>query len=351
MLMRHSRSIALLLAATLSSAAFAQSLTVYSGRGEALVAPLVERFTAETGIAVAVRYGGTAELAVLILEEGRASPADVYWGQDAGALGALSRAGRLRPLPEPTLMADLPGIYTSRSGLWIATSGRARVLAYSPVRTAGEAAGLRVRPHRPAYRGRVGWAPTNGSFQAFVTAMRVVHGEAATEQWLRGMIANDVRAYREQHQPGGGHRRGRDRLRAHQQLLPAALPRQRPRYPVAQGFFADGDIGNLVNVAGAGIVDTSRNVAEAAERFLAFLLSEASQAYFTDEVFEYPVVPASSRTRRSCASTPSSRPAPTSTSTCSRTSTAPSTCCGRSGSSDLRGVWALRASGASPGSC
>ena len=137
--MRLPTLLALLVAAAMSSAALAQPLTIYAGRGEALVAPLVERFTAETGIAVSVRYGGTAELAGLSLEEGRASPADVYWGQDAGALGALSQAGRLRPLPAE-LAGDLPGIYTSRSGLWLATSGRARVLAASPARTATEAA-------------------------------------------------------------------------------------------------------------------------------------------------------------------------------------------------------------------
>jgi iron(III) transport system substrate-binding protein len=289
--MRHSRSIALLLAAALSSAVFAQSLTVYAGRGEALVAPLVERFTAETGIGVAVRYGGTAELAVLILEEGRASPADVYWGQDAGALGALSRAGRLRPLPEE-LVAGLPAIYSSRTGLWTATSGRARVLAYSPVRTAAEAAPASVFDlTAEAYRGRVGWAPTNGSFQAFVTAMRVAHGEAATEQWLRGMIAGGVRAYANNTSLVEAIASGEiDYALTNNYYLLRFLAND-PAYPVAQGFFADGDIGNLVNVAAAGVVSTSRNVAEA-ERFLAFLLSEASQAYFTDEVFEYPVVPA-----------------------------------------------------------
>jgi iron(III) transport system substrate-binding protein len=273
----------------LASTAWAQSLTVYSGRGEALVQPLVERFQAETGIRVDVRYGATAELAVLLLEEGRASPADVYWGQDAGALGALSVAGRLRPLAAE-LVADLPGIYTSRGGLWLATSGRARVLAFSPARTAADAwptsvFDLTAEP----YRGRVGWAPTNGSFQSFVTAMRVVHGEAATEAWLRGMIAGGVRAYANNTSLVEAIASGEiDYALTNNYYLLRYLDAD-PAYPVAQGFFADGDIGNLVNVAGAGIVATSRNV-EAAERFLAFLLSEEAQAYFTDVVFEYPVV-------------------------------------------------------------
>jgi iron(III) transport system substrate-binding protein len=254
------------------------------------VQPLVDRFTAETGIPVAVRYGGTAELAVLILEEGRASPADVFWGQDAGALGALSNAARLRALPE-RLTADLPGIYTSRGGLWIASSGRARVLAYSPERTAGDpwpASVFELTDER--FRDRVAWAPTNGSFQAFVTAMRVVYGEAETEAWLRGMIANGVQSYRNNTTQVEAIAAGEVdyALVNHYYLL--RFVANDPDYPVAQGFFADGDIGNLVNVAGAGVVNTSRNV-EAAERFLAFLLSPEAQAYVTDEVYEYPVIP------------------------------------------------------------
>ena len=277
------------LAIALQGLAAAQSLTVYAGRGEALVQPLVDRFTAETGIAIAVRYGGTAELAVLILEEGRASPADVFWGQDAGALGALSLAGRLRALPD-ALTAGLPGIYASRGGLWVATSGRARVLAFSPVRvdpTAWPASVFDLTA--TAYRGRVGWAPTNGSFQAFVTAMRVVHGAQATETWLRGMIANDVQAYRNNTTLVEAIAAGEiDYALTNNYYLLRYLETD-PSFPVAQGFFADGDIGNLVNVAGGGIVTTSRNV-DAAERFLAFLLSSEAQAYFTDAVFEYPVV-------------------------------------------------------------
>jgi iron(III) transport system substrate-binding protein len=268
----------------------AQTLTVYSGRGEALVQPLVERFTAMTGIDVSVRYGGTAELAVLILEEGRASPADVFWGQDAGALGALSTAGRFASLPAD-LTADLPAIYTSRNDLWLAASGRARVLAYSPERTVDTPWPASVFDLTgDAYRGRVAWAPTNGSFQAFVTAMRVVHGESATEAWLRGMIANDVQAYRNNTTMVEAIAAGEvDYAITNNYYLLRFLAND-PAYPVSQGFFDDGDIGNLVNVAGAGIVDSARNAASA-EQFLAFLLSPEAQAYFTDEVYEYPVVP------------------------------------------------------------
>lgn len=285
------RILTLALAAVLLGTAAAQSLTLYSGRGEALVQPLIDRFTAETGIGVDVRYGDTAQLAVLILEEGRASPADVFWGQDAGALGALAAAGRLRALPAG-LGADLPDIYDSDGGLWVATSGRARVVAYAPARTAGDRQPASVFDLTdPAYRGRVAWAPTNGSFQSFVTAMRVVYGEDATRAWLQGMMANDVQAYANNTTQIEAVAAGEvDYALVNNYYLLRYLATD-PAYPVAQRFFDDGDVGNLVNVAGAGILDTSRQAA-AAQRFLEFLLAEEAQAYFTDVVYEYPVLPA-----------------------------------------------------------
>jgi len=278
-----------LLAALVLGAAYAQTLTVYSGRGESLVAPLVERFTAETGIEVAVRYGDTAQLAVLILEEGAVSPADVYWGQDAGALGALAQAGRLRAVPT-ALTAELPGIYSGASQTWVATSGRARVFAYAPGRVAALPTSV-FDLTAPEWRGRVSWAPTNGSFQAFVTAMRVVHGEDVTRAWLRGMQANGVRAYSNNTTQVEAIAAGEVDVALTNNYYLLRFLANDPNYPVAQAFFADGDVGNLVNVAGAGVLDTSSQ-SEAAERFVAFLLSDQAQSYFTNEVFEYPVTAA-----------------------------------------------------------
>jgi iron(III) transport system substrate-binding protein len=278
-----------LIALVLGAHGLAQTLTLYSGRGEALVQPLIDRFVAETGINVAVRYGGTAELAVLILEEGRGSPADLFWGQDAGALGALAKAGRLSPLPDE-LVADLPSIFRSRANVWLATSGRSRVLAYSPERTQGRSApGSIFDLSDPVYGGRVGWAPTNGSFQAFVTALRFVHGEGAAEAWLRAMMANEAQAYRNNTALIEAIAAGEIDYAITNNYYLLRFVQNDPSYPVAQRTFTDGDIGNLVNVAGGGVVNTSRNP-ELALRFLAFLLDEASQAYFTAEVGEYPVV-------------------------------------------------------------
>src|SRR5262245_22150753 len=75
-------------------------LTIYAGRSQTLVQPLLEQFSKDTGIHIRVRYGDSTDLALGILEEGKNSPADVYYGQDVGALGALKQANRLQALPD-----------------------------------------------------------------------------------------------------------------------------------------------------------------------------------------------------------------------------------------------------------
>ena len=172
-----------------------ETLVIYSGRSQSLIEPILSRFAEDTGIAIKVRYAKTTELAATILEEGAASPADVFLAQDAGALGALAHAEMLAPLPSDILERVGPR-FQSPDGLWVGVSGRARVLVYntelvSPVELPASILDLTGEE----WHGRVGWAPTNASFQANVTAMRVLLGEEATEAWLRGMIANDVLVY------------------------------------------------------------------------------------------------------------------------------------------------------------
>lgn len=264
----------------------AGQLTIYSGRGESLVGPLIERFEELTGISVRIRYAGTAELAVAILEEGDRSPADVYYAQDAGALAALAENGALTPLPDD-LLASVPDGFTDASGHWVATSGRARVLVISPDRVPNPPNSV-FDLVEPEWRGRVGWAPTNGSFQAFVTAMRQIHGEEATEQWLRGMIANDVRVYpKNSPQVQAVHDGELDvGLVNHYYLI-----RQTSvdgDWHGANHFTDAGEAGALINIAGVALLRASDND-ENALRFIEFLLSEEGQTYFREETFEYPV--------------------------------------------------------------
>lgn len=269
-------------------AAMADELTIYSGRGEALVGPVIAEFQRTTGITANVRYGGTAELAALLQEEGAQSPADVFWAQDGGALGALEG-----------LFAELPGElnegvtvpFRNANDKWVATSGRSRVLAYSPERVEDAdlpASIMELTDEK--YRGRVAWAPTNGSFQAWVTALRVVEGEDAAREWLEGMIANDARTYRNNGTQLEGIANGEVDFALVNNYYLGNFKRSDPEFPVAQTHFEAGDIGNLLNVAGVGIVAASDNQ-ENARAFIEYLLSVSAQQYITLQGNEYPVIP------------------------------------------------------------
>ena len=272
------------------SAGLSGTLTVYSGRSEELVGPLVERFRDATGLDVRVQYAGTTDLAATILEEGDASPADVFFAQDAGALGAVAAEGRLATLPAETL-AEVDGRFASEDDQWVGISGRARVVVYD-TRTLSDA-DLPTSIDAftdPAWKGRIGWAPTNASLQSFVTAYRVIKGDDAARTWLEGIEANEPKVYD-----------GNDAVLAavaageievgfvnHYYLL-RQLAEQGERYPVRNHFLDGTDPGSLINVAGAGILDTATNPA-AAQAFIEFLLSAESQRYFATETHEYPLI-------------------------------------------------------------
>ncbi len=264
-------------------------LTIYSGRGESLVGELIERFEEKTGIDVRVRYGGTSELSLTIGEEGSRSPADLFYGQDAGALSYLAEAGLAGPLPADILAAVENENFKDDDGLWIATSGRARVMIISPERVPNPPDSV-FDLVDPEWKGRIGWAPTNGSFEAFVTAMRVIHGEDVTEEWLRGMIDNDVRVYA-------------SNTSQVQAVIDGELDiglvnhyyRFRTNFDgtrdAAVNHFPSGDAGEagaLINIAGVAMLDSTSNQSNAL-RFIRFLLSEEGQTYFRDETNEYPV--------------------------------------------------------------
>ncbi len=286
--MRKSIISALIAGLSLTGIVQAADLTIYSGRGESFVAPLVQQFEQNTGLKVTVRYGDTAQLASLILEEGQRSPADIYWGQDAGAMGSLAYAGVLAELPE-SLFTDIPEIFSSQNRQWVATSGRSRVLVHSTERVdQSEMPSSVFDLTDEKYKGRVGWAPTNGGFQAFVTAMRVTHGEETTEQWLRDMAANQPVVFRNNTTIVEGVGNGdADFGLVNNYYLPRFIARNAD-FPARQTFFANGDIGNLLNVAGVGILERSNNQ-EAALKFVEFLVSPAAQQYFTSVVNEHPI--------------------------------------------------------------
>jgi iron(III) transport system substrate-binding protein len=275
--------------ATGDTPAGTDTLVIYSGRSENLVGPLIDQYKQATGVNVEVRYGNTAEMASTILEEGANSPADVFFAQDAGSLGALAQAGRLTKLPA-SLLDKVDARYRSATGEWIGTSGRARILAYNTDMLKesdlpADAFGLTDAK----WKGKVGWAPVNASFQSFITAMRKVNGDEATRQWLSDMIANDVQVYDDN--PPIVDAVGKGEILVgltNHYYLYRFLSEQGEKFPARNHYFPDGGADALVNVAGVGIVNSSKH-AEAAQQFIEFLVSTPAQQYFADETVEYPL--------------------------------------------------------------
>jgi iron(III) transport system substrate-binding protein len=267
------------------------TLTLYSGRNENLVGPLIEQFEADTGIRVRVNYADTTELAVTILEEGSNSPADVFFAQDAGALGALAQRGRLAELPSE-LLDRVPDPYRSPDGEWVGVSGRARVVAYNSERVSEDELPESIMGFTdPEWRNRIGWAPTNASFQSFVTAMRVLEGEDTAREWLEGIKANNPKEYSGNTPALEAVNSGEVDIAFVNHYYLYRMQAEQGDSVVARNYYPPaGDTGSLVNIAGAGILDTSDN-RELAERFIDYLLSRSAQQYFADETAEYPMIP------------------------------------------------------------
>jgi len=261
---------------------------VYSGRSEELVGPLLEQFTAATGIDVEARYGDTAEMANLILTEGEESPADVFFAQDAGALGAVAAQGLLAPLPAE-ILDGVDERFRSPSGEWVGVSGRARVVVYN-TETVSEA----DLPDSifgftdPEWSGRIGWAPTNGSFQAFVTALRVIEGEDRAREWLEGIQANDPNVYEGNNPALEAVIAGEVEVAFINHYYLMQHLAENPDATAANYYLTDGDPGALVNVAGAAILGSSEK-GDAALALVEYLLSEPAQEYFATETKEYPL--------------------------------------------------------------
>lgn len=267
----------------------AGSITVYSGRGESLVKPLFEQFTKDTGIEVKVKYGDTAELAALLAEEGSKSPADVFFAQDAGALGALRATGAFAELPA-SITNLVPVTYRATDNSWVGVSGRARVIVYNPDLVPAEKLPNSVKDlTAETWKGKVGWAPTNASFQAFVTGLRQLEGEAGAKAWLEAMLKNDVKAYKDNKSIVSAVAAGEIQVGlVNHYYLYGFLKDQGEGFKARNHYTAAGDPGSLVNVAGAAVLKSAPN-AEAARAFVQYLLSEAAQKYFSEQTFEYPL--------------------------------------------------------------
>ena len=258
------------------------SITIYSGRSETLITELLDTFTQETGIEVNVRYGDSAELAAQILEEGSNVQADVFFSQDAGALGALAKQGVTKSLPAD--ITDLVSAsYKSKESQWVGVSGRARVLVINPTKVTQIPSSYKDLMD-PSWKGRIAIAPTNASFQAFITAIRVTEGDQAAEDFLVAMKENAVLF----------EKNGLIMQAVEDGVVDAGLINHYYWFELENekgvgtlksklAWFEDEDAGNLINVAGVSVLSDNPS----ANVFVKWLLGETAQNYFVQNTWEY----------------------------------------------------------------
>ncbi len=275
------------------SPAAAGDLVVLSGRKEALVGPLLAAFEADTkkaggpGVKLAVDYGKTAALAMRLVAEGERSGGDVVLAQEVGYLGSLGKAGLLAPVPAE-VSAQVGEAFRDPQAQWVGVSGRLRVLVRGGKR--GEAADATMPKTLkeladPRFKGKLGWAPGNASMHAHVSVLRHLWGEAETETWLKGMMANEAKSYP----------KNSPQVRAaadgaidigwvnHYYLHKLGLTEKAANY----SFPTAADAGNVMMVSGAAVLKSARNPA-AAWKLINHLLAPATQKRIAKELYEYP---------------------------------------------------------------
>jgi iron(III) transport system substrate-binding protein len=266
------------------------SLTLYSAQHEPMTEALVEGFEEENGAKVQVRYGEDEGLASQIEQEGDASPADVVLTENTPPLEAL--AGKdLLAKADPSTLAEVPPRYSSPTGHWVGVAARETVLAYNPkLIAAGELPASILDLSRPEWKGRLAIAPSEPDFVPIVSAIEKLEGEAAARSWLEGFAANAKRyndnegiiAAVDSGQVAAG-------IINHYYWYEAVAEEGKDEVPSKLHYFGHEDPGALVNVSGAGALQSSGDP-ELAQEFLAYLVSEEGQSAITHSGdWEYPL--------------------------------------------------------------
>ena len=263
-------------------------LTIYSGRSEDFISPFLATWQDNSGVKLNIRYGDSAELAAQILEEGKNSPADIFLAQDAGSLGAISAAGLFTQIANDVATL-IPNQYIAENREWVGLTARVRVFAYDPNK-------IKTLPlsisdlTKPIYKNQLAIAPTNASFQAFVTAMINSNGIDFSRNWLAAIKANGVKIYAKNTAIVEAIDKGEVSIGLVNHYYTWEVSESLGReINVLNGFFAAGDIGNLINVSGIGILKSSDKV-DLAKGLIDFLASTETQKKFVSDTHEYSLI-------------------------------------------------------------
>lgn len=261
-----------------------QSITVYSGRSQNLLGPLLERFAEDTGIRVEVRYGGSTDLALLLQEEGDKTPADVFISRSPGPVGFLAERGLLSTLGAEVL-ALAP---SSPSGYWVALTGRQRVLVYnSDLFDPADLPSSLYDLTEDEWLGRVALAPTNGSFQDFFTLLRTRDGDDAALAWLKALHDGGAPIYANNVAIVQAVARGEVGMGLVNHYYNLRIKAEDPSAASENYHFPAGDPGGVTIATAIGA--TASGDSDLAERLIRYLTSKEAQEYFGKANFEYPL--------------------------------------------------------------
>lgn len=261
-----------------------ETITVYSGRSQNLIGPLLERFAEDTGIDVQVRYGGSTDLALLLQEEGDRTPADVFISRSPGPIGFLAERNLLAELDDEVLgLAP-----SSPSGYWVALTGRQRVLVYN--KELFDPADLPTSIYElteEKWLGRVALAPTNGSFQDFFTLFRISEGDDAALAWLTALHEGGAPVYPNNVSIVQAVARGEIELGLVNHYYNLRIKVEDPSTPSENHRFREGDPGGVTIATAIGA--TASGDKDVAQELIRFLTSKVAQEYFGQANFEYPL--------------------------------------------------------------
>ncbi|BCW55805.1 iron ABC transporter substrate-binding protein [Arthrobacter sp. FX8] len=273
-----------------SGGAAAGGITVYNAQHESLTKEWVDAFTAETGIKVTLRQGDDTEMSNQIIQEGQASPADVFLTENSPAMTQVENAGLFADVNKDTL-AQVPSEFTPSTGKWTGIAARSTVLVYNKTKlTEDQLPKSMLDLAKPEWKGRWAASPTGADFQAIVSALLELKGESATEDWLKAMKDNS-KAYK-------GNSTAMKAVNAGE--VDAALIYHYYYYGdqaktgensnnVTPYYFKNEDPGAFLSVSGGGVLKSSKNAA-AAQAFLKFITGKKGQEVLKNGTsFEYAI--------------------------------------------------------------
>ena len=276
----------------------AAEVNLYSAREEALIKPLLDEFTKDTGIVVNLVTGDADALLKRLESEGRNSPSDLLLTTDVGRLLRAQQAGLLQPVTSKILEDAIPAQYRDPEGRWFGISVRSRVIVYAKDRVKPEALSTYEGLADPQWRGKVCVRSSSNVYNQSLVAAMIAHaGIEKTENWAKGLVANLARP------PAGGDRDQVKAVAAGQcdlalvntyylgGMLHSSDPSEKEAAAKVALFWPSlADKGAHVNISGAGVTQSAKN-RDNAMRLLEFMVTDASQRWYAEKNFEYPVKP------------------------------------------------------------